>query len=121
MKKEVVKKALMAGLIITTLSLVVAIVSAIQVYSGWISVEAAEGETVEEPGVGKGLAWLGAGIAIGVAGFGAGIGMGTAAAAAVGAVAERPEIFGRTVLYVVFIEAIAIYAMVVALLLIMSF
>ncbi|MEM2905911.1 MAG: ATP synthase subunit C [Candidatus Bathyarchaeia archaeon] len=64
-----------------------------------------------------GLGFIGAGIAMGLAGLGVGLGMGTASSAAVGAMTERPEVFGRTLIYIVFIEAIAIYAMVIALLL----
>ncbi len=60
---------------------------------------------------------LGAGLAIGLAGIGAGIGMGTASAAALGAITEKPETFGKSILYVVFIEAIAIYGFVIAFLL----
>jgi F0F1-type ATP synthase membrane subunit c/vacuolar-type H+-ATPase subunit K len=60
---------------------------------------------------------LGAGFAIGLAGIGAGIGMGTASAAALGAITEKPETFGKSILYVVFIEAIAIYGFVIAFLL----
>ena len=59
----------------------------------------------------KGLYLLGAGIAAGLALFGSGIGLGTASAAAIGAIAEKPEMLGRTLLYVVLIEAIAIYGL----------
>jgi len=59
----------------------------------------------------KGLYLIGAGIAAGLASFGAGIGLGTASAAAIGAIAEKPEMLGRTLLYVVLIEAIAIYGL----------
>ena len=62
---------------------------------------------------------LGAGMAIGFAGLGAGVGMGTASAAAIGAMAEKPEVFGRTLIYIVFIEAIAIYGLVISFMLIM--
>jgi len=64
-----------------------------------------------------GLGFIGAGLAMGLAGLGVGLGMGTASSAAVGAMAERPEVFGRTLIYIVFIEAVAIYAMVISLLL----
>ncbi|RLG50382.1 MAG: V-type ATP synthase subunit K [Thermoproteota archaeon] len=74
----------------------------------------------EAGGSARGLALLGAGVAIGLAGYGAGIGMGTAGAAAVGAVAEKPEVFGRSLIYIVFIEAIAIYGLVVALMILMK-
>jgi V/A-type H+-transporting ATPase subunit K len=59
----------------------------------------------------KGLFLIGAGIAAGLASFGAAIGLGTASAAAIGAIAEKPEIFGRTLVFVVLIEAIAIYGL----------
>ena len=59
----------------------------------------------------KGLYLIGAGIAAGLAAFGAGIGLGTASAAAIGAIAEKPELLGRTLLYIVLIEAIAIYGL----------
>jgi V/A-type H+-transporting ATPase subunit K len=60
---------------------------------------------------------LGAGLALGLAGIGAGLGMGTASAAALGAITEKPETFGKSILYVVFIEAVAIYGFVIAFLL----
>jgi V/A-type H+-transporting ATPase subunit K len=59
----------------------------------------------------KGLFLVGAGIAAGLASFGAGIGLGTASAAAIGAIAEKPEMLGKTLLFVVLIEAIAIYGL----------
>jgi V/A-type H+-transporting ATPase subunit K len=59
----------------------------------------------------KGLFLVGAGIAAGLASCGAGIGLGTASAAAIGAIAEKPEMLGRTLLFVVLIEAIAIYGL----------
>lgn len=69
---------------------------------------------MQQPSIEAGLRGFGAGLAIGLAGLGAGIGMGTAGAAAIGAITERPEVFGRTMIYIVFIEAIAIYGLVVA-------
>ena len=73
----------------------------------------------------KGMAGLGAGLAIGIAACGAGIGMGIVAGKALEAGARQPEVFGRiqTLLLtaIVFIESVAIYALVVALLLIFTF
>ena len=73
----------------------------------------------------KGMAGLGAGLAIGIAACGAGIGMGIAAGKALEAGARQPEVFGRIqtllLIAIVFIESVAIYALVVALLLIFTF
>ena len=64
-----------------------------------------------------GLAFAAA-ITMGTAGVGAALGMATTSAAALGAITERPELFGKTVLYVVFIEAVAIYGFVIAFMLV---
>jgi V/A-type H+-transporting ATPase subunit K len=61
---------------------------------------------------------IGAGIAMGMAGLGVGMGMGNASASAMAAIAEKPEVFGRTMVYVVLIEAVAIYALVVAIMMV---
>jgi V/A-type H+-transporting ATPase subunit K len=74
-------------------------------------------QTIADKGIAIGGLAIGAGLALGLAGVGAGIGMGTASAAALGAITEKPETFGKSILYVVFIEAVAIYGFVIAFLL----
>ncbi len=64
--------------------------------------------------VGVGL--LGAGIATGLAAIGAGIAVGMAGAAAVGAIAEKPELFGRSLVIVGLAEGIAIYGLIISIL-----
>ena len=74
----------------------------------------------EDFSIGYGLAILGAGMVLGLAGLGVGVGLGTASAAAIGAMAEKPEMFSRTLIFIVFIEAIAIYAMTLAFMILMA-
>lgn len=64
--------------------------------------------------------FVGAGLAVGLAGFGSSIGMGSAASAAIGAISEKEEMFGTALIFVVLIEAVAIYGLLVALLLIFA-
>ncbi len=64
--------------------------------------------------------YLGAGLAVGLAGFGSSIGMGSAASAAIGAISEKEEMFGTALIFVVLIEAVAIYGLLIALLLIFA-
>lgn len=64
------------------------------------------------------LAPIGAGLAVGIAGLGASIGMGMAGSAAIGAITEKPETFGKAFLFIVLIEAVAIYGLLVAILLV---
>ena len=64
--------------------------------------------------------FIGAGLAVGLAGLGSSIGMGTASAAAIGAISENEDLFGTALIFVVLIEAVAIYGLLVALLLIFA-
>jgi len=54
---------------------------------------------------------------MGLIGLGTGYGMGLTSSAAIAAITEKPELFGKTVLYVVFIEAIAIYGVIISIIL----
>jgi len=57
---------------------------------------------------------LAAAVVAGLAFLGAGIGLGIAGAAAIGAVSEKPEMFSLSFVYIVFVEAIAVYGLVLA-------
>ena len=70
-----------------------------------------------EISVGLGLALLGAGIPTGLAAFGAGLAVGPVGAASLAIIAEKPEMFGRTLIYLGLAEGIAIYGLVVTILL----
>jgi len=73
-------------------------------------------EAVIEPMV-EAAKYIGAAISIGLAGIGAGIAIAAAGSASIGAIAEKPELFGKTMIYVAFAEAIAIYGLLVSLIL----
>jgi V/A-type H+-transporting ATPase subunit K len=57
---------------------------------------------------------IGAALAIGLASIGAGIAVGIAGAAAIGAIAEKPELLGRTLIIVGLAEGIAIYGLIIS-------
>lgn len=57
---------------------------------------------------------LGAALAIGLAAIGAGIAVGISGAAAIGAMAEKPEILGRALIVVGLAEGIAIYGLIIS-------
>ncbi|MDY6931037.1 MAG: V-type ATP synthase subunit K [Halobacteriota archaeon] len=69
-----------------------------------------------ELGIPAGLTALGCGLAIGIAGLSA-IGQGIAAGSGIGATTEKPEMFGRGMVYSVLPETQAIYGLLVAILL----
>ncbi len=94
------------------LQLAIALVLIITVYTTFVVAQ-----TFDFTPFAKSTVGAGAGMAVGLAGLGAGVGMGTASAAAIGAISEKPEMFGRTIIYIVLIEAIAIYGLVISFLL----
>ena len=66
---------------------------------------------------GMGLAIIGAGIPTGLSTIGAGIAVGPIGAASLAAITEKPEILGRTLIYLGLAEGIAIYGLVISILL----
>lgn len=69
-----------------------------------------------EVSVGMGLAFIGIGIPTGLAAIGAGIAVGPVGAASLALISEKPEMFGRTLIYLGLAEGIAIYGLVVTIL-----
>ena len=75
--------------------------------------QAADAEAAVDPGV---LRWgyMAAALATGLSALAAGIAVGGVGAAAIGAIAEKPELFGRTLVLVGLAEGIAIYGLIVS-------
>ncbi len=82
-----------------------------------VMAEPAAAEGMQEISVGMGLAIIGIGIPTALATVGAGIAVGPVGAASLAVIAEKPEIFGRTLVYLGLAEGIAIYGLVVTILL----
>jgi V/A-type H+-transporting ATPase subunit K len=87
------------------------------VFLGMQEVMAAEGSgVVREVSVGMGLAMIGAGLPTALATIAAGLAVGPVGAASLAVIAEKPEVFGRTLVYLGLAEGIAIYGLVVTIL-----
>jgi V/A-type H+-transporting ATPase subunit K len=67
--------------------------------------------------IGLGLGIIGVGIPTALSTIGAGIAVGPIGAASLAVLAEKPEIFGRTLIYLGLAEGIAIYGLVMSILL----
>lgn len=67
--------------------------------------------------IGMGLAIIGVGIPTALSTIAAGIAVGPIGAASLAVLAEKPEIFGRTLIYLGLAEGIAIYGLVMSILL----
>ncbi len=67
--------------------------------------------------MGKGLAIIGVGLPTAAAAIGAAFAVGSVGSAALGSVTEKPELFGRTLVYVGLAEGIAIYGVIISIML----
>ena len=79
---------------------------------------AAEPAAVASPLAAEAYGWgfLAAALATGLSALGAGIAVASVGAAAVGAIAEKPELLGRVLILVGLAEGIAIYGLIVSIL-----
>jgi len=69
---------------------------------------------LQEVGASSNNTAVGAALAIGLAAIGSGIAVGIAGAAAIGAIAEKPDLLGRTLIIVGLAEGIAIYGLIIS-------
>jgi len=72
------------------------------------------------PASALGCKYIAAAIAVGLGSIAGGVAVAVVGSAAMGAVAERPELMGRSLIYVGLAEGIAIYGMVVAIMILIT-
>ena len=81
---------------------------------------ATQSETVatEEPAAAadSGLKYIGAALAVGLAGIGGGIAVASGSSAAIGATAENPKSFGKSIIFVALGEGFGLYGLLIAIL-----
>ena len=85
------------------------IFSVTSVFAAEVSGEAAVNDS-------SGMRMMAAALSTGLACLGAGLGVAFAGSAALGVLGEKPELFAKTLLYVVMGEGIAIYGMIISIL-----
>ena len=104
--------------VVLQLSIFVASIAGILIL-GTNEVLAAESEVANpaEISLGHGLALIGIGLPTGLATIGAGIAVSSVGSASLAVITEKPEMFGRTLIYLGLAEGIAIYGLVVSILL----
>jgi V/A-type H+-transporting ATPase subunit K len=73
--------------------------------------------TVAGLSIGDGIAFLGIAVATGLAVIGAGHAVGVVGAAALGVISEKPEMLGRTLVFIGLAEGLAIYGLIISILL----
>lgn len=77
---------------------------------------AAEGSAALRTGIDSSWVFIGAALATGLSSLGAGFAVAKVGVAAVGALAEKPDLFGRLLIFIGLAEGIAIYGLIVSIL-----
>ena len=77
-------------------------------------ISAAGVEAVKAGADWMGMAYIGAGLAVGLACLASGFAVARIGSAAIGAVSEKPELMGRTLVFLGLAEGIAIYGLIIA-------
>jgi V/A-type H+-transporting ATPase subunit K len=85
---------------------------------GWSPVTAAEAGSAVTPLSSGAIQWgfIAAALATGLSSLGAGIAVASVGSAAIGAMAEKPELLGRALIMVGLAEGIAIYGLIISIL-----
>ncbi|MGI6095240.1 MAG: ATP synthase subunit C [Lachnospiraceae bacterium] len=89
------------------------LVGTIVMFSGAVSVEAAE-TAASSAGLATGLGYLSAALVTGISGIGSGIAVASAASAALGAISEDGSLFGKSMIFVAMAEGIALYGLIIS-------
>ena len=125
MTKKIVLSSLISKSVLSLAALLIIIMSIVfiptnaKAESTAPTVTAAQ-DSANQASVGNGLKYIGAGIAVGLGSIAGGIAVAGVGSAAMGAVVERPELMGRSLIYVGLAEGIAIYGMVVAIMILIA-
>jgi V/A-type H+/Na+-transporting ATPase subunit K len=115
---RVALRALIGGLVgINGLGLLISL--AVVLMALWSPLPVLAQEPVQ-PASTTGDVAMGAALATGLACIGAGIAVGIAGAAAIGGITEKPEILGRTLIFVGLAEGIAIYGLIISFIILSS-
>ncbi|MBQ5330283.1 MAG: ATPase [Oscillospiraceae bacterium] len=89
---------------------------------GFVSAEVTAEAAAEVSGAisSAGLGYIAAALAVGLGSIGCGIAVGKAAPAAIGAIAEDPDSFGKAMIFVALGEGVALYGFLIAFLIIQA-
>ena len=121
-KKKLQKHILMSLLVVLSVITIVSAVAGVKMFA-----QTTETETVAQAGIGTGatitpeqasisrFAFIAAAVAFGLGAIGAGVAIGNVGAAAMGAVAEKPEIAGQALIFVALAEVLVVFGFITAL------
>lgn len=112
--KSKLKRVVVLGSILMSLSLVAVFILAGNIYAA--EEQNTTTTTPSQDPLALGLKYVGAALAVGLAAIGAGIAVGPIGVSAISVIAEKPEMFGTSLIFIGLAEGIAIYGIAIAIL-----
>jgi len=109
------KKITLSVVVLISVLTIVGMVSGVKLFAQDISVTATPKSITPEGAIVAKFAFIGAAIAFGLGALGAGLAIGNVGAAAMGAVAEKPEVAGQALIFVALAEGLVIFGFITAL------
>ncbi|MCS7299159.1 MAG: ATP synthase subunit C [Spirochaetia bacterium] len=108
------KRTVVLGSVLLSLSIILLFVFANSVYAAEETATTTAAPS-QDP-LALGLKYVGAALAVGLAAIGAGIAVGPIGVSAISVIAEKPEMFGTSLIFIGLAEGIAIYGIAIAIL-----
>jgi V/A-type H+-transporting ATPase subunit K len=104
------------ALTLLALTLLLGLASTALLWAGAAHAAGDAAAAAKAAGIDSSWVFIGAALATGLSSLGAGFAVSRVGAAAVGALAEKPELFGRLLIFIGLAEGIAIYGLIVSIL-----
>lgn len=117
--KQMVKRTVMLGSVLLSLSIIFTLILASNVFAAETPQEQQPSHEAAKPTqdpLALGLKYVAAALAVGIAAIGAGIAVGPIGVSAISVIAEKPEMFGISLIFIGLAEGIAIYGIAIAIL-----
>ena len=114
-QKNFKAKLVLSVVILFVAMAIVSVIAAEKIFAQEGQTEETQVAKKESAGNIAGYVFIGAAIAFGFGAIGAGIGIGNVGAAAMGAIAEKPEMAGQALIFVALAEGLVIFGFITAL------
>jgi V/A-type H+-transporting ATPase subunit K len=109
------KKIILSVVVLVSLLTIVSMIAGVRLFAQEPPETAARTVVTPEGATVAKFAFIGAAIAFGLGALGAGLAIGNVGAAAMGAVAEKPEVAGQALIFVALAEGLVIFGFITAL------
>ncbi len=107
---------LLSLLVIAVICLALPVISASAAAAPAAAADASDAATTAATTADNGMKYIGAALAVGLAGIGGGLAVAGGAPAAIGATAEDPKAFGKSIIFVALGEGFGLYGLLIAIL-----